>query len=196
MRTTSSACARRAYVLIYNHMVVDWLTDERADRVFHALADATRRDIVVRTLEGEHSVSALARRYPMSFAGTVKVLFQLNVGQGHGDLFGKGEHHVSTAGIHGVEQVRVQRREICRETTHTPTVPYRELGDAEIDVELFELQGVRIDAITEAALLGRKGAAPLHTAGSQAVARRRAVRLVNFQREDTAQIVAGEKIEE
>jgi DNA-binding transcriptional ArsR family regulator len=53
-------------------MVVGVLTDERADRVFHALADATRRDIVVRTLEGEHSVSALARRYPMSFAAVQK----------------------------------------------------------------------------------------------------------------------------
>jgi DNA-binding transcriptional ArsR family regulator len=59
-------------VLIYNHMVVDLLVDERADRVFHALADGTRRDIVVRTLEGEHSVSALARRYPMSFAAVQK----------------------------------------------------------------------------------------------------------------------------
>jgi DNA-binding transcriptional ArsR family regulator len=53
-------------------MVVGSLTDERADRVFHALADPTRRDIVVRTLEGEHSVSALARRYPMSFAAVQK----------------------------------------------------------------------------------------------------------------------------
>jgi DNA-binding transcriptional ArsR family regulator len=53
-------------------MVVDLLTDERADRVFHALADATRRDIVVRTLDGEHSVSALARHYPMSFAAVQK----------------------------------------------------------------------------------------------------------------------------
>jgi DNA-binding transcriptional ArsR family regulator len=44
----------------------------KADRVFHALADVTRRDIVVRTLEGEHSVSALARRYPMSFAAVQK----------------------------------------------------------------------------------------------------------------------------
>ena len=44
-------------------MVVD-LSTERADRVFHALADATRRDIVLRTLEGEHNVSALARLYP------------------------------------------------------------------------------------------------------------------------------------
>jgi DNA-binding transcriptional ArsR family regulator len=53
-------------------MVVDRLTDERADRVFRALADATRRDIVLRALEGEHNVSALARRYPMSFAAVQK----------------------------------------------------------------------------------------------------------------------------
>ena len=59
-------------MIIYNHMVVGLLKAERADRVFHALADVTRRDIVVRTLEGEHSVSALARRYPMSFAAVQK----------------------------------------------------------------------------------------------------------------------------
>ena len=59
-------------MLIYNHMVVGLLKAERADRVFHALADVTRRDIVVRTLEGEHSVSALARHYPMSFAAVQK----------------------------------------------------------------------------------------------------------------------------
>ena len=59
-------------VVTYNHMVVGLLTDERADRVFHALADSTRRDIVVQTLDGEHSVSALARRYPMSFAAVQK----------------------------------------------------------------------------------------------------------------------------
>jgi DNA-binding transcriptional ArsR family regulator len=59
-------------VIIYNHMVVGLLADERADRVFHALADGTRRDIVLRTLDGEHSVSALARRYPMSFAAVQK----------------------------------------------------------------------------------------------------------------------------
>jgi len=59
-------------VIIYNHMVVGLMKAERADRVFHALADVTRRDIVVRSLEGEHSVSALARRYPMSFAAVQK----------------------------------------------------------------------------------------------------------------------------
>jgi DNA-binding transcriptional ArsR family regulator len=53
-------------------MVVDILSDARADRLFHALSDPTRRDIVVRALEGEHSVSALARRYPVSFAAVQK----------------------------------------------------------------------------------------------------------------------------
>jgi DNA-binding transcriptional ArsR family regulator len=53
-------------------MVVGLRKAERADRIFHALADVTRRDIVVRTLEGEHSVSALARRYQMSFAAVQK----------------------------------------------------------------------------------------------------------------------------
>ena len=50
-------------------MVVDQRFEERhADRVFQALADATRRDIVRRVLRADHSVSALARRYPISFA--------------------------------------------------------------------------------------------------------------------------------
>ncbi|WP_098458905.1 ArsR/SmtB family transcription factor [Flavimobilis soli] len=53
-------------------MVVDVLESERVDRVFRALADVTRRDIVTRTLQGEHSVSALARHYPMSFAAVQK----------------------------------------------------------------------------------------------------------------------------
>ena len=45
---------------------------DRTDRVLHALADATRRDIVVQAMRGEHSVSALARRYPMSLAAVQK----------------------------------------------------------------------------------------------------------------------------
>ncbi len=42
------------------------------DRVFHGLADATRRDIVVQVLRQEQSISALARRYDMSFAAVQK----------------------------------------------------------------------------------------------------------------------------
>lgn len=59
--------------LSYNQMVVRIeLSDEETDRVFHALAAATRRDILRRTIEGEHSVSALAREYDMSFAAVQK----------------------------------------------------------------------------------------------------------------------------
>jgi DNA-binding transcriptional ArsR family regulator len=46
--------------------------DERADRVFSALGDATRRDILRRAAVGEHSVSAIARHYPVSFAAVQK----------------------------------------------------------------------------------------------------------------------------
>jgi DNA-binding transcriptional ArsR family regulator len=53
-------------------MVVDIADADRTDLVFHALADATRRDIVAVVLHGEHSVSDLARRYPMSFAAVQK----------------------------------------------------------------------------------------------------------------------------
>lgn len=42
------------------------------DRLFHALADATRRDITRTVLAEACSVSALARRYPMSFAAVQK----------------------------------------------------------------------------------------------------------------------------
>ena len=50
----------------------DALSDEEVDRLFRALADATRRDIVRRTLVGEASVSVLAAEYEMSFAAVQK----------------------------------------------------------------------------------------------------------------------------
>ena len=53
-------------------MVVDQLSDADVDRIFHALADATRRDILARAVQGSFSVSALAEQYPMSFAAVQK----------------------------------------------------------------------------------------------------------------------------
>lgn len=54
-------------------MVTDTeLSDTDADRIFHALADTTRRDIVSRTLATESSVSELAADYDMSFAAVQK----------------------------------------------------------------------------------------------------------------------------
>ena len=58
--------------LTYNQMVVSSFSDADADRVFRALADTTRRDILTRAVEHEQSVSALARRYEMSFAAVQK----------------------------------------------------------------------------------------------------------------------------
>lgn len=49
------------------------LADADFDRLFRALADATRRDIVARLLSDEPaSVSALASHYDMSFAAVQK----------------------------------------------------------------------------------------------------------------------------
>ena len=48
------------------------LSDDDTDRVFHALAASTRRDILCRTLAEERSISALAADYDMSFAAVQK----------------------------------------------------------------------------------------------------------------------------
>lgn len=65
-------------MLTYNQMVVGLIssgafTDEAAaDRVFHALADSTRRDILARAIQREQSVSALARHYEISLTAVQK----------------------------------------------------------------------------------------------------------------------------
>jgi DNA-binding transcriptional ArsR family regulator len=53
-------------------VVREQLSDAEVDRIFRALADATRRDIVRRTLAGEETVSELAASYDMSFAAVQK----------------------------------------------------------------------------------------------------------------------------
>jgi DNA-binding transcriptional ArsR family regulator len=52
-------------------MVVD-LRSPDADRLFGALGDRTRRDILTHVLQSEESVSALARRYPVSTTAVQK----------------------------------------------------------------------------------------------------------------------------
>jgi len=51
---------------------VNEAAEELTDARFHALADRTRRDILRRVLVGEHSVTALAATYDMSFAAVQK----------------------------------------------------------------------------------------------------------------------------
>jgi len=56
----------------YNRMVVLMQLAFNADQVFAALADATRRDVVLRALNGSEGVAELAGHYPMSFAAVQK----------------------------------------------------------------------------------------------------------------------------
>src|SRR5215813_5255655 len=54
-------------------MVVDLREREKhTDRLFFALSDATRRDIVTQTLDRERSVSELGRLYPISLTAVQK----------------------------------------------------------------------------------------------------------------------------
>ena len=48
------------------------IDESRADALFHALADRTRRDILRRVLAGEHSISELSVKYDVSFAAVQK----------------------------------------------------------------------------------------------------------------------------
>jgi DNA-binding transcriptional ArsR family regulator len=58
--------------MVVSLLTSDALSEPEADRVFQALADPTRRDILARAIEREQSVSALARRYEMSLTAVQK----------------------------------------------------------------------------------------------------------------------------
>jgi DNA-binding transcriptional ArsR family regulator len=53
-------------------VVVTAVAEDRADALFHALADRTRRDILRRVLVSERSVTTLAASYDMTFAAVQK----------------------------------------------------------------------------------------------------------------------------
>lgn len=73
VRIWEGGCARGAVALIYNQMVAQAeLSDAEVDRIFRALADQTRRDIMRRVLTEEAAVSDLAAAYDMSFAAVQK----------------------------------------------------------------------------------------------------------------------------
>ena len=56
----------------YNYMVVRLRDESQTDRLFFALSDATRRDIVSQTLDRKRSVSELGRLYPISLTAVQK----------------------------------------------------------------------------------------------------------------------------
>jgi DNA-binding transcriptional ArsR family regulator len=69
-------------------MVVRTLERDDVSRVFAALADPTRRDIVARVLKREASVSVLAESYAMSFAAVQRHVAVLE----HAGLVSKERH--------------------------------------------------------------------------------------------------------
>jgi len=84
--------------------VGDIETEDRADALFHALADRTRRDILRRVLVGEHSVTALAAKYEMSFAAVQKHVAVLE----RAGLVTKrrsGREHLATGEVDAVRSV-------------------------------------------------------------------------------------------
>jgi DNA-binding transcriptional ArsR family regulator len=94
------------------------------DRIFGALADATRRDIVRRAIDGAEGVKELAGHYPMSFAAVQKHVAILE-----------------RAGL--VTKRRIGRRKVVRTNLEALRVARRLLDRYE------ELWRGRIDRMTE-----------------------------------------------
>jgi DNA-binding transcriptional ArsR family regulator len=94
------------------------------DRMFGALADVTRRDIVRRAIDGQEGVAELADHYPMSFAAVQKHVAILE-----------------RAGL--VTKKRVGRRKVVR-TNLAALLAARRLLD-----QYEELWRTRIDRMTE-----------------------------------------------
>ena len=113
-------------------MVVDH-PKSSADDLFHALADATRRDILRRTATDEQSISALARHYAISLPAVQKHVAVLE----RADL---------------VQKLRRGREQILRGRPET----VRKAADLLDDVEaLWVGRATRI-----AELLGEEGTTP------------------------------------
>jgi len=94
------------------------------DRIFGALGDATRRDIVRRAIDGQEGVAELAAHYPMSFAAVQKHVAVLE-----------------RAGL--VTKQRIGRRKVVRTNVEGLRVARRLLDQYE------ELWRGRIDRMTQ-----------------------------------------------
>ena len=94
------------------------------DRIFRALADPTRRDIVRRAIDAEEGVAELAAHYPMSFAAVQKHVAVLE-----------------RAGL--VTKVRIGRRKVVRTDLERLRTVRRLLDQYE------DLWRTRIDRMTE-----------------------------------------------
>ena len=95
-----------------------------SDRIFAALADPTRRDIVRRAIGGEEGVLELSGHYPMSFAAVQKHVAVLE-----------------RAGL--VTKERIGRRKVVRTSVEALRLARRLLDEYE------ELWRARIDRMTD-----------------------------------------------
>lgn len=104
-------------------MVVDQFSDADVDRVFQALADATRRDIMHKVTLAEYTVSGLAACYAMSFAAIQKHVAVLE----RANLVSKekrGREAIVRANHDGLDRARQlldDYEEIWRQRTHRIT---------------------------------------------------------------------------
>jgi len=112
-------------------MVVDTREREKqTDRLFFALSDTTRRDIVTRTLDCERSVSELGRLYPISLTAVqkhVEVLVDAGLVSKHrsgreqlvrGEVNQLGRAHELLDGLETVWRSRLERmKDVLNETT-------------------------------------------------------------------------------
>ena len=96
--------------VIYNQMVVEQVafvapSDDTVNRIFRALADTTRRDIIRRTLSAPVNVSQLASEYEMSFAAVQK---HVSVLEGAGLVIKKqqGRERLVVANPHTLQHVQ------------------------------------------------------------------------------------------
>ena len=80
------------------------------DRVFGALADTTRRDIVGRAIAGNEGVAELALHYPMSFAAVQKHVAVLE----RAGLVSKERHGRRKVVRTNIERLGVARRLLDR----------------------------------------------------------------------------------
>ena len=80
------------------------------DRVFGALADTTRRDIVGRAIAGNEGVAELAQHYPMSFAAVQKHVAVLE----RAGLVSKERHGRRKVVRTNIERLDVARRLLDR----------------------------------------------------------------------------------
>lgn len=87
-------------------MVVDQMSDHEVDRLFHALADATRRDIVRRVMRADSSISELARSYAMSMTAVQKHVLVLE-GAGLVSKIRRGREQRVVGSVDAVHRVQV-----------------------------------------------------------------------------------------